>query len=211
MFAALGTKVLAGIMSLSMFLFSSYTGNDPAFSAVSGFANNGYLQISSTLNYAFDYDFTEVFKSGTPITMYYRVELKSANRVLHNKTFYNRATYDAMKGRYQVIQSGMGNSFYTESYDEMRTAMAMISCSLPVERSWGNVNVSIESWLPSVNFKEVDRVVDLMVLWKFRRPSVKTVLNTPVERGFYEGSSRFPVYDPGFVCAHIYQRFDLFE
>lgn len=178
MLEALSTKFLAGIMSLSMFLFSSYTGNDPSFRSLKGFVNNNYLQLSTSLDAAFDNDFPDVFKSGTPITMLYKVEIKAVSGVVFQKTYYNRCTYDAMKGSYKIYQSGMGQSQLTDSYNVMIYLMQQVSCSVPVEKTWGNVSVSLEAWLPTVEFSQINRKVDLMVLWKFRRPSVKANVNT---------------------------------
>ncbi len=177
MLEAIGGKILAGIMSLSMFLFSSYTGNDPSLRPLSGFVNNSYLQINSFLDNAFDNDFGDVFKSGTQITVFYKVELRTTTGVVYKRTYQNSVVYDAMRNNYRVAQSGTGQSFTTTSFSEVVEYMSSIAFSVPVEKRWVNVSTTVEAWLPTVNFPQINRNVDLMVLWKFRKPNIKGDFN----------------------------------
>ena len=178
MFAALGSKIVTGLMSLSMFLFSSYTGNDPSFRPLSAFVNNNYMQLSTALDYGFDNDFPDVFKSGTPITMYYKVEVRNAGALVYQITHTNRVTFEPMRNSYVIRQSGSGERIETSSFEAVKDAISQISCSIPVQRDWRSVNVSVQAWLPTVEFTQIDREVDLMVLWRFRKPSVKGVFST---------------------------------
>jgi len=168
---------MAGIMSLSLFLFSSYTGNDPSMRTLSGSVSNNYLQLSTVFDYAFDNDFTEVFKSGKQIPLYYRVEVRSAGGIVFQKTYYNSVSYDNMKGSYKVYQSGIGQSFELGSHNAVIAAMSSLACSIPIERKWGTATVALEAWLPTVEFPQIKRKVDLMVLWKYRRPTTKGTFN----------------------------------
>jgi hypothetical protein len=65
MLEAITGKVFATIVTLSVFLFSSYTGNDPAFRTLNCRAGEKYLVVRSSLISAFDNDFPDVFKSGS--------------------------------------------------------------------------------------------------------------------------------------------------
>ncbi|PKN77638.1 MAG: hypothetical protein CVU48_10975 [Candidatus Cloacimonetes bacterium HGW-Cloacimonetes-1] len=177
MIGSIAGKIVASVVSLSTFIFSSYTGNDPALRSLSGFVNNGYLQLSTALDYAFDNDFPDVFKSGTKIDIYYNVELKNNNQLLFKKTYFNSVQFNHMTGTYKIQQSGTGQSFETSSYKEMITAVSTLSCSVPLNKKWQEVAAEIEVWLPTVEFRQINRRVDLMVLWKFRKPSAKSIYN----------------------------------
>ncbi len=177
MIGSIAGKIVASVVSLSTFVFSSYTGNDPSLRPPTGFVNNGYIQVTSNLDYAFDNDFPDVFKSGTQISVFFNVALKSNKQILFKKTYANTVQFDHMKGTYSIQQSGTGQRVEVSSYREMITAVSNLSCSIPLSKSWKEVSAEMEVWLPTVEFRQINRKVDLMVLWKFRKPSAKSIFN----------------------------------
>jgi len=177
MLEALSAKVMAGLVSLSMFLFSTYTGNDPQLSSLKATMGRSYLQLNTHLVSAFDNDFPEVFKSGTTIPVHFKLEIKSKRRNLWSKQYTNSTRYDSATGFWSVSQSASGRTVKLSSYQQMITAMAHLDCSIPYESSWGEVNVKVEAWLPTVNFDKIDRKVNLMVLWNYQRPVAKASYN----------------------------------
>lgn len=177
MLEALSAKVMAGLVSLSMFLFSSYTGNDPALSSLKFLVGRSYLQVSTRLESAFDNDFPELFRSGTSIPIHFKLELKSKNRVVWNRQYTNRVLYDPATGIWTVSMGASGRSVKFTSYKEMLEAIAVLDCSVPFESGWGEVNARVEAWLPTVRFESIDRNVNLMVLWNYKRPVVKASID----------------------------------
>lgn len=177
MFEALGAKALAMVASLSMFLFSSYSGNDPGLSALRGVPSKNHLQLTTHLNGAFENDFEDVFRSGTLIPIHYKVEIRSKGRIVLTRNFSNSVQYDSRANSYKIINSGMSRTSHAATYEAMLNEASSLECSVPVEQSWGEVNVRLEAWLPTVNFTQIDRRVDLMVLWKFQRPAAKGVID----------------------------------
>lgn len=172
MFEALGAKVLSGIISLSMFLFSSYTGNDPSLKQLSGSMNGSSFHVHTTLENAFTNDFPDVFKSGVTIPIYFNVQVKNGKTIHYNRTHRTSVFFDPMDGVYLVQQTGNGSSNSYSSYRTMIQAISAFECSIPVDGNWGSVNVSIEAYLSTVHFKQINRKVDLMVLWKYNRPQI---------------------------------------
>ncbi|HQQ68644.1 MAG TPA: hypothetical protein PLX77_07435, partial [Candidatus Cloacimonadota bacterium] len=61
MFEALGAKFLAGVVSLSMLLFSSFEGNDPALGSFSYSKTGSYVHLKTQLQTAFENDFPSIF------------------------------------------------------------------------------------------------------------------------------------------------------
>ncbi|MDP2172191.1 MAG: hypothetical protein Q8M98_04300 [Candidatus Cloacimonadaceae bacterium] len=177
MLEALAAKALALMASLSMFLFSSYSGNDPSLSVLRGVSGKSYLQLETRLIGAFENDFVDVFKSGAPIPVNYTVEIRSKGKIKGTRAFSNVVRYDSRSNSYKIIQSGSGRTSHTSSYQTMLEEVSLLECSLPIETSWGEVKVRLETWLPTVHFDQIDRRVDLIVLWKFRRPSVSAVFD----------------------------------
>ncbi len=171
---------MGGVVALAMFLFSSYSGNDPRFSNLRGRNGTSYLQLTTSLINAFDNDFPDVFKSGTLITVNFKVELRSKGRVLGTHDFRNTVQYDSRQNIYSVYCSATERRNTTSSYRSMITDVALLDCSVPIQQSWEKVDVKVEAWLPSVYFEQINRTVDLMVLWRLQRPTVRNSFNVKI-------------------------------
>ena len=174
MFEAISAKVFATVVSLSMFLFSSYTGNDPAFSALNSKVGESYLQLNTSLISAFDNDFPDVFKSGAKIPVDFTVKIKSGRRTLSERKFQNSVQFDPTKGLFTVYSAGMNRSIQTASYQQMIAGVSDFECSIPYRSNWGQVHISVEATLPTIRFAQINKPVDLMVLWRYQHPKVNT-------------------------------------
>jgi hypothetical protein len=177
MFEALTAKMFATVVSLSMFLFSSYTGNDPAFRALTGRVGENYLQFRTTLTAAFDNDFPDVFKSGANIPIDFTLQIKSGNKTWLERRYQNRVRFDPATGVYHVHLTGMNRNVQTSSYQQMITEISSFECSVPYNPVWGKVTARLEAKLPTVRFEQINKSVDLMVLWRYQRPSTSISLN----------------------------------
>ncbi|PKN71404.1 MAG: hypothetical protein CVU50_10220 [Candidatus Cloacimonetes bacterium HGW-Cloacimonetes-3] len=177
MLEALTGKVFATVASISMFLFSSYSGNDPSFRALSSRVGGNYLQLRTNLVGAFDNDFPDVFNSGTVIPVNFSLSIRSGNRVLAERHFQNRVRYDPGKGTYEVYTAGMNRTIETESYAHMLAEISGFECSIPYNPDWGVVSLRLESSLPTLKFAQIRKPVDLMVLWKYKKPRISINLD----------------------------------
>ncbi|HOH97511.1 MAG TPA: hypothetical protein PL188_04280 [Candidatus Cloacimonadota bacterium] len=177
MFEALGSKLLAGVVSLSMLLFSTYTGNDPKLSGIRHTSSDSYIHLEANLISAFENDFPSIFTSGTTIPVQYQLTFKSGNRTVINRTYTNSVTFDPGKGTYEIRRAGTADAFFTRSYEEMLAVVSLFKVSVPYQVAWGTVHVKLESSLPTVSFAQVDKAVDLMILWKYKKPSAKTQID----------------------------------
>jgi hypothetical protein len=177
MLEAITGKVFATIATLSVFLFSSYTGNDPAFRNLNSRAGENYLQLRTTLVSAFENDFPDVFKSGSTIPVNFQLTIRNRNRILLNRNFQNSVRYDVANAVYEIRTGGMNRKIQTSSYAAMLSEVSGFECSVPYQSDWGTVTVSLEAALPSVRFEQLRKSVDLMVLWKYQKPKVSATLN----------------------------------
>lgn len=181
MFEALGAKILTTVASVAMFLFSSYTGNDPSLSPLSTRVGDNYLQVETRLENAFVNDFEDIFKSGTTIPVVFKLKIRSGRTVFSEKQFINRVRYDHAKDLYIVSLEGMNRNLQLSSPAELVSELSVLHCSLPYNPKWGKVTLNVEASLAAVRFQQVKGPVDLMVLWKYHKPQVSKNLDLTKE------------------------------
>jgi len=177
MFEALSSKILAGVVSLSVLLFSSFEGNDPSLSAINHSTSSGYLYLSGQLHSAFENDFAPIFASGVPIPIYYNLNLKKGSRMVMQKRFLHVVTFDPVTGVYEVSKEGEPEVFYTDSVEQVIRKLSSYRFKIPYQSSWGIVKVRIEAALTKVRFPDLDQEMDLMILWKLKKPSAQTQID----------------------------------
>lgn len=173
MFEVLGSKLLVGVVSLSMLLFSSFKGNDPQLSAINHRSSSTKLYLSGELLYAFDNDFDSIFASSAPIPVHFQLKIKSGKRVVVNQRFTHLVSYSPATGIYELRKDGQTDILRTSSVQQIIKGISQYSFSLPYQSSWGLCSVSIKAEMPVLRLEELDKEVDLMVLWKYKKPSAK--------------------------------------
>ena len=177
MFEAISGKIMASVVSLSMLLFSSFKGNNPSFGNTSINNTGTYLHISTTLVSAFENDFPSIFSSGATIPVHYYLVIKSGNTTVVNRKYTQSVTFYPGKGIYEITRNGIANKIKTTSSAQVAAELSAMECSIPIKVDWGNVTLHWAAELPSVHFEQLDKTVDLMVLWKYKRPETKLQLN----------------------------------
>ncbi len=177
MFESIAGKVLAGIVSLSALMFTSYTGNDPVFLPLHSRVGPNYLMLKATLDNAFDNDFSDVFKCGKPIHLWFKVEIKHHNRSVFTHNYRHSVSYDPMNASWKLFRSETNQTEVFTNYKALITSISELECSIPLRERWKIVDVSIEANLPEIEMTQSNRTVDLMVLWKFQVPRIRANLN----------------------------------
>ena len=177
MFEGIAGKVLAGLVSVSALMFTSYTGNDPVFLPLHSKVGQNYLMLQATLDKAFDNDFGDVFKCGKPIHLWYRVDIRNHNQTVLTRTFRHTVTYNPMHATWALFRSETNHTEIFSTYKELISNISRLECSIPTNSTWKSVEVRTEAWLPEIELTESNRKVDLMVLWKFHKPSVRIILS----------------------------------
>lgn len=177
MFEAISGKFLAGVVSISMLLFSSFKGNTPSFGNTTYNNTGTYLHLKTSLVSAFDNDFPSIFSSGATIPVHYYLTIKSGNTTVVNRKYTQNVTYDPGKGIYEITRNGIANKIRTQSPSQVAAELSALECSVPIKTEWGNVTLRWEAVLPKVHFDQLDKTVDLMVLWKYKKPEAKLQLN----------------------------------
>ncbi len=172
-------KVMAGLLSVSSLMFSSYQGNDPAFRPLQSRAGENYLIIVARLEHAFDNDFSDVFKCGKPVNVMFRVDLRHGGSVVVTRTYRHTVTYDPMNAAWELSRSENGRRDIYTRYSQLLEEVSLLECSLPRNSAWRSIEARAEAWLQPVELTQPQRTVDLMMFWKYKRPSTRTSFNLP--------------------------------
>jgi hypothetical protein len=168
-------KVMAGWLSLTALMFSSYTGNDPVFKPLQCRLGQNYLIVTAKLDKAFDNDFRDVFNCGKQVVLNFKVEVRRNNAVEHTSTYRHSVVYDPMNAAWEVNKSETKQKDIVTTYQKLLEEIGELECSIPRDLRWQKVEIKAEAWLQPVELTQPVRTIDLMMLWKFKRPSVKTV------------------------------------
>lgn len=179
MLESLMGKVMAGLLSVSALMFSSYTGNNPVFKPLHCRAGQNYLYVTATLSNAFDNDFADVFKCGKPITLIYKIDIRHNNSPAFSKNYRYTVTFDPMNATWMLTNSENNQRDLFSSYSKLLESISELFCVIPRDRTSRTVEIRAEAWLLPIELTEPDRTVDLMVLWKMKRPKTRTNFNLP--------------------------------
>jgi hypothetical protein len=172
-------KVMAGWLSVSALLFSSFTGNEPVFRPLQCKAGSNYLLVTARLDDAFENDFGDVFKCGRPVVLNYKIEVRNAGETAFSATYRHTVTYDPMTASWAVEKSETRTREIISTYSLMLEEISHLECTIARNNRWKSVEINAEAWLLPVNTSQSNKTIDLMVLWKYKRPATRTVFNLP--------------------------------
>ncbi len=172
MFQAFTNKVVTGIISLSMLIFSSYQGNRAQFSEL--ILNNSIsgATIETKLLKAFDNDFEEIFKSGSAINVFFNLEINSDNDNLQKSTFRHEVLYNQQTNKYDLYLEEQDLSLENLSYLNMLENLSYFSYDYTGELP-SNFTVKLISHLPKMRLESINQEYDMMILWNMKKPTIK--------------------------------------
>jgi hypothetical protein len=169
----LGQKLLANLVTISVFLFSSFKGNDVDFTALHVNNSGNYLILQTQLENSFDNDFQEIFQSGKQVDIWFNVEVKQSKNMLHKQLFRHSVQYDPLQSAYKVYLQEQHETRTLKNYTEMLQMISKVEYSLPSKPEWKKIDIQIDSYLPSIRIESMNKDVNLMVLWKMKKPVCK--------------------------------------
>ncbi|MCB5264864.1 MAG: hypothetical protein LHW41_01300 [Candidatus Cloacimonetes bacterium] len=177
MFELLGSKVMAGVVALSMLLFSSFQGNDPQLSHIKHYSSSSTLYLSGELLSAFDNDFSTIFASSAPIPVYFKLNIKSGSRTVLSQQLTHLVSFNPATGIYVLRKDGEPEVLRTSSVEQIIKEVSKYRFNIPYESSWGLININIQAEMPLVRLEEGGKEMDLMVLWKYKKPAAKILID----------------------------------
>lgn len=172
MFEALAGKVVSGVISLSMMLFSSYEGNQPYFSQMAVSLVENRIFIKTELVNAFDNDFEDIFRSGKQIDIFFNITLKTDSNIISEDDFKHTVIYDPLSDSFTLIIEELDEIIIIDSYRQLLKNIAKIEYTCNID-SAENVIIEIESYLSKIKFDSFGKKYDLMILWNLKKPKAK--------------------------------------
>ncbi len=173
----LGQKLLANLVTISVFLFSSFKGNDADFSALHIKNSGSYLILQTHLENSFDNDFQEIFQSGKQVDVWFNLEVKQNKNMLHKQVFRHSVQYDPLSSIYRIYLQEQHQARSVKSYAEMKQLMENVEYSLPAKPEWTKIDIHLDSYLKKMHIESMNKEIDLMVLWKMKKPVCKSSLD----------------------------------
>lgn len=173
MLELLGSKIMVGVVSLSLLLFSSFQGNDPQLGAIKHYSSSSTLYLSGELLSAFDKDFESIFASSVPIPVYFKLNIKSGSRTVLTRQLTHLVSFNPATGIYVLRKGTEPELLRTSSVEQIIKEISKYKFNIPYKSSWGLININIQAEMPRVRLEEKGKEIDLMMLWKYKKPSAK--------------------------------------
>ncbi len=165
-------KLVSGLVSMTMLLFSSYEGNDASFSEILIGHDSEAIRIRTTLLNAFDNDFDQIFRSGSPVVINYLLDVQRDGEHVETLTFHNIIIFDPMN-RYFYIEAEASNFHsFTDSCDELRQIISEIDVFYDHLGVEGTYRFELTASMEKVTLESLEREFDLMLLWKNKIPAI---------------------------------------
>ncbi len=178
MFQALSSKIITGVITLSMLLLSSYEGNNAAFENFTATVLGSNVYIKANLVTAFENDFEELFRSGQKIDIYFNVIITDRDGPVHQDEFIHSILFNPLERFYLIFLEEQQSQTTAGSLEELIEIISNIDYVCECE-GFDEGNISISSHLKKVRLKSIGKEYDMMMLWKFKRPSVKQRYRKP--------------------------------
>jgi hypothetical protein len=165
-------KVLSGLVSMTMMMFSSYEGNNADFSQVLIGHNENAIRIRTNLVNAFENDFEPIFRSGSPIVISYTLIVKRDNSVIARDTYQNRILFDPMNRYFQIEAQAANHFTFVETCEELRLLISEVDIFYDHWNISGTYHFQLSAHMDNVNLASLEREFDLMMLWHHKTPAI---------------------------------------
>ena len=179
MFQALSSKIITGVITLSMLLLSSYEGNNAAFENFTATVLGSNVYIKANLVSAFENDFEELFKSGQKIDIFFNINITDEDGPVYRDEFIHSILFNPLEQIYLIFLEEQRTQTTAASMEELIEIISNVDYVCKCE-GFREGNISITSHLKKIRLKSIGREYDMMMLWKFKRPTVKHRYKKPI-------------------------------
>lgn len=179
MFQALSDKVISGLISLSVMLFSSYEGNTARFADLETTFLQNRIIFKTALIDAFENDFEELFRSGQTIRVIFTVEIRENGELTSISDYEHSVLFDPLQQIYIVSLEDKKESLIIEDYLDLKNRISEFEYSQHYPPS-GTFQIQISANLPPLILETSgNREFDTMMLWRFKTPRLRERISRP--------------------------------
>ncbi|MDO9578795.1 MAG: hypothetical protein Q7J16_13010 [Candidatus Cloacimonadales bacterium] len=171
MFQALSSKIITGVVTLSMLLLSSYEGNNAKFSSMMASYLGSKIYVNAQLVDAFENDFEKIFKSGQRIDIFFNISIYNKNEIAHEREFRHAVIFDPIKKYYNVFLEEQDVQSVITDYNELLETISHVEYFYNGEKYEGG-HVILSAYLKKIKLEHLNKEYDLMMLWKFKKPKM---------------------------------------
>ncbi|MFO7896330.1 MAG: DUF4390 domain-containing protein [Candidatus Cloacimonadales bacterium] len=172
MFEFVTNKIIMGVVSAGMLLFSSYEGNEVKFSSPQLIVNENSYYLSTNLESAFDNSFEEILKSGEEIFIDFELKMEKNPWDFKTITFYHSTQYNSMNKSYTVRLDEQ------QQFQQVNDFANLVSLLSHVNMQWEEYELEVSKLTLSASIRNVrlpslDKQYNMMMLWNFKQPTLK--------------------------------------
>jgi len=178
MFQSLANKVISGIISLSMMLLSSYEGNNARFAEMNTIFLDNSTVFKTQLLEAFENDFEDIIKSGSEINIFFTIVLKNGNSVFHENEFKHSVNFQPMEQVFYVTFEESNELLLYTSYEKVIEDLSKMEYVYK-DRIPDQFRLFLTAHLEKIKLNNSSKEYDLMMLWNFKKPKIKTKITKP--------------------------------
>jgi hypothetical protein len=171
MFQALSSKIITGVITLSMLLLSSYEGNNAVFNQMMASYIGSKIYVSAQLENAFENDFDEIFKSGQRVDIFFKIEIFNHDGKTHEREFRHAVIFDPLKKYYNVFLEEQNLQTVITDYDELIESISQVEYYYNGDKYEGG-HVTLTAYMKKIKLQKLKKEYDLMMLWKFKKPKI---------------------------------------
>jgi hypothetical protein len=169
MFEFVTNKIIMGVVSAGMLLFSSYDGNEVKFSSPQLVVNENSYYISTSLEGAFENDFQEILKSGEEIFIDFELRMEKTPWETKTITFFHSIQYNSMSKSYTLRLDER------QEFQEITDWNNLINLISQVDMQWEEYemkvnNLTLSASIRNVRLPSLDKQYNMMMLWNFKKP-----------------------------------------
>ncbi|MDD3050944.1 MAG: hypothetical protein PHR06_07330 [Candidatus Cloacimonetes bacterium] len=172
MFETIANKLFTGVVAFAMMFFSSYKGNDAKFKNLDVLLTGPQLIIRTELQDAFTNDFQEVFKSGKEIRVWFKIVVMAEKKTILQNEFFHEIQFDPLSQSFTLFIEETQATYEIEDYNELIRTISIVNYfyDLPDTYRHQKLTVELSSFLKKITLANLDKQVDLMMLWNYKTP-----------------------------------------
>ncbi len=184
MFEGFTKSVITGIITVGSMFYSTISGVNAEFSGIDVFARGETIYVSAQLENCFSEDLDEIFHTGQPIRIHYKIQLffEDSDLPFYQQSLFRELTYDVLDRDYSIRHSEAEELLDCETLDTAKILMSSVQGYALLSKDLLNRNeqyyIKITAYMDKIYMPEMDQELNLMFYWNSIKPEISTDIFT---------------------------------